>query len=129
VIAASKIMVEQLPTEETPLLSSAAHWDPETAASRDPSAAAESAAQDDGWKPTWNLRLIQSGEQCRDPAIDDESSFAKSHLPGPAQLLDASVTWCNVFLAGFDSTVAASTYSIIGSEFGSANNAVWVSTR
>jgi hypothetical protein len=122
-------MVEQFPSEETPLLSSATHWDPEVAASRIPSAAAQSAAQDDGWKPTWNLRLIQSGEQCLDSAIDDGSSFAKSHLAAPAQLVNASVTWCNVFLAGFDSTVAASTYSIIGSEFGSANNAVWVSTR
>lgn len=50
------------------------------------------------WKPTNKLRFIQA------------------------------VTWINVFLTGFDSTVAASIYTTIASEFGAANNAVWVST-
>ncbi|PWN88869.1 MFS general substrate transporter [Acaromyces ingoldii] len=52
----------------------------------------------DEWKPTTRLRFLQS------------------------------VTWINVFLTGFDSTVAASLYARIASDFGQANNAVWVST-
>lgn len=120
-LADSKTMVEQLPSEETPLLSSAGHRDPE---------AATSAADDDGWKPTWNLRLIQSGRWCfLDGVILRDSTLQNLNMPHYIAFSGALVTWCNVFLAGFDSTVAASTYSIIGSEFGSANNAVWVSTR
>lgn len=57
-----------------------------------------SSEESEDWKPTLRLRFIQG------------------------------VTWCNVFLTGFDSTVAASTYTTIASEFGAANNAVWVST-
>ncbi|TIB68854.1 multidrug efflux transporter [Wallemia mellicola] len=55
----------------------------------------------DVWKPTLELRIIQL------------------------------VTWANVFLVGFDATIAAATYAIIGhpgSSFQDANNAVWIST-
>ncbi|KAH7158205.1 major facilitator superfamily domain-containing protein [Dactylonectria estremocensis] len=34
----------------------------------------------------------------------------------------------NVFLYGLDSTITASTYAVIGSEFGSANTASWLTT-
>ncbi|KAH7368601.1 major facilitator superfamily domain-containing protein [Plectosphaerella cucumerina] len=36
--------------------------------------------------------------------------------------------WSNVFLSGFDSTVTASTYALIGSEFHAANHASWLTT-
>lgn len=35
---------------------------------------------------------------------------------------------CNVFLAGFDGTIAASTYATIGSSFGAAHLASWITT-
>ena len=34
----------------------------------------------------------------------------------------------NVFLSGFDSTITASTYAVISSEFGVANTASWLTT-
>lgn len=34
----------------------------------------------------------------------------------------------NVFLAGFDSTITASTYAVISSEFNAANTASWLTT-
>lgn len=39
-----------------------------------------------------------------------------------------SATWANVFLAGFDGTIAASTYAVIGSEFNAVNQTAWIST-
>ncbi|KAL2260310.1 hypothetical protein VTK26DRAFT_5718 [Humicola hyalothermophila] len=36
--------------------------------------------------------------------------------------------WANVFLSGFDGTITASTYAAIGSDFGAANNAAWLTT-
>jgi hypothetical protein len=37
-------------------------------------------------------------------------------------------TMFNVFLMGFDQTIAASTYAVIGSEFHSMNQVSWIST-
>jgi MFS family permease len=37
-------------------------------------------------------------------------------------------TMFNVFLMGFDQTIAASTYAVIGSEFQSMNQVSWIST-
>ena len=37
-------------------------------------------------------------------------------------------TMFNVFLMGFDQTIAASTYVVIGSEFQSMNHVSWIST-
>jgi hypothetical protein len=37
-------------------------------------------------------------------------------------------TMFNVFLMGFDQTIAASTYVVIGSEFHSMNHVSWIST-
>ncbi|KAL2015466.1 hypothetical protein VTK56DRAFT_5391 [Thermocarpiscus australiensis] len=36
--------------------------------------------------------------------------------------------WANVFLSGFDSTITASTYAAISSDFNAANNAAWLTT-
>ena len=36
--------------------------------------------------------------------------------------------WANVFLSGFDSTITASTYALISSDFHSANYASWLTT-
>lgn len=36
--------------------------------------------------------------------------------------------FANVFLSGFDGTVTASTYAVIGSEFNAANTASWLTT-
>ncbi|KUJ21265.1 MFS general substrate transporter [Mollisia scopiformis] len=37
-------------------------------------------------------------------------------------------TWANIFLSGFDTTIALSTYAVIGSEFDAANQVSWIST-
>lgn len=36
--------------------------------------------------------------------------------------------FANVFLAGFDGTITASTYALVSSEFNAANNASWLTT-
>lgn len=44
-------------------------------------------------------------------------------------LLTVSIAiFANVFLSGFDGTVTASTYAVIGSEFKAANTASWLTT-
>ncbi|KIH89997.1 hypothetical protein SPBR_00436 [Sporothrix brasiliensis 5110] len=46
----------------------------------------------------------------------------------PGLLWIEAALFTNVFLAGFDGTVTASTYAVITSEFQSANLAAWIST-
>ncbi|CAK7219948.1 hypothetical protein SEUCBS140593_004067 [Sporothrix eucalyptigena] len=58
-------------------------------------------------------------------AIDDNDRPGPS-IPGLFWIEAALFT--NVFLAGFDGTVTASTYAVITSEFQSANLASWIST-
>ncbi|KAJ4410033.1 hypothetical protein N0V85_004009 [Neurospora sp. IMI 360204] len=48
--------------------------------------------------------------------------------PGPGFWWIEIALWANVFLSGFDTTITASTYAAISSEFGAANNAAWLTT-
>ncbi|KAK3489914.1 major facilitator superfamily domain-containing protein [Neurospora crassa] len=48
--------------------------------------------------------------------------------PGPGFWCVEVALWANVFLSGFDTTITASTYAAISSEFGAANNAAWLTT-
>ncbi|KAK0617500.1 major facilitator superfamily domain-containing protein [Immersiella caudata] len=70
-----------------------------------------------------------------------ESQYIKpTYVTFPAPLHDESwipcagfwwietALWANVFLAGFDGTVTASTYAAIASDFDAANNASWLTT-
>jgi MFS family permease len=43
-------------------------------------------------------------------------------------LLNNAAIFCNVFLAGFDGTITASTYAVIGSFFNAADTIVWLTT-
>jgi MFS family permease len=43
-------------------------------------------------------------------------------------LIASSAIFCNVFLSGFDGTITASTYAIIGSDFNAANTVSWITT-
>lgn len=58
------------------------------------------------------------------PILPDEKGF--SNAPYFFWIEVALLT--NVFLAGFDGTVTASTYTTIGNEFGKANLASWITT-
>ncbi|KAK0643973.1 major facilitator superfamily domain-containing protein [Cercophora newfieldiana] len=51
-----------------------------------------------------------------------------SWKPGPGFWWIETALWANVFLAGFDGTVTASTYTAIASDFDAANNAAWLTT-
>lgn len=42
--------------------------------------------------------------------------------------LTSLAIFANVFLYGFDGTITASTYAVIGSEFNAANNVSWLTT-
>jgi len=76
----------------------------------------------------------------RDDAIEEEEAsdreplLSSSHIdsdhwkPSKKLRFIQAVTWINVFLTGFDSTVAASIYTTIASDFNAANQSVWVST-
>jgi len=41
---------------------------------------------------------------------------------------DPPAIFCNVFLSGFDGTITASTYAVIGSDFNAANTVSWITT-
>ncbi|KAJ6134707.1 hypothetical protein N7523_001029 [Penicillium sp. IBT 18751x] len=86
---------------------------------------------------TTSANLVQTTIEYADEAI--------LILPNEQQPLlqsDASATWesppaflwielaimMNVFLGGFDSTITASTYAVISSEFNAANTASWLTT-
>jgi MFS family permease len=43
-------------------------------------------------------------------------------------ILTAPAIFCNVFLSGFDGTITASTYAVIGSDFNAANTISWLTT-
>src|SRR6267154_2535270 len=54
-----------------------------------------------------------------------------SHNPDHHLLLitnDPPAIFCNVFLSGFDGTITASTYAVIGSDFNAANTVSWITT-
>ncbi|KAK0386239.1 hypothetical protein NLU13_6076 [Sarocladium strictum] len=55
--------------------------------------------------------------------IDEES-----WRPPPAFIAIQAAIMTNVFLYGFDSTITASTYAVISSEFDAANTASWLTT-
>ncbi|KAK0733119.1 major facilitator superfamily domain-containing protein [Lasiosphaeria miniovina] len=60
------------------------------------------------------------------------ATFPESHeelwKPSPGLWWIETCLWANVFLAGFDGTVTASTYAAISSDFNAANNAAWLTT-
>jgi MFS family permease len=45
-----------------------------------------------------------------------------------SELIGSAAIFSNVFLSGFDSTITASTYAVIGSEFEAANTVSWLTT-
>lgn len=47
---------------------------------------------------------------------------------GPGFIWIQAAIFCNVFLSGFDGTITASTYAIIGSSFNAANTVSWITT-
>lgn len=53
---------------------------------------------------------------------------ADSWRPPPAFIAIQAAIMTNVFLYGFDSTITASTYAVISSEFDAANTASWLTT-
>ncbi|TLD17975.1 uncharacterized protein PgNI_02577 [Pyricularia grisea] len=59
-----------------------------------------------------------------DPDVDAKGSWT----PPPGFLWIEAAIMANVFLYGFDSTIMASTYAIISSEFDAANTASWLTT-
>ncbi|KIW17245.1 hypothetical protein PV08_04436 [Exophiala spinifera] len=48
--------------------------------------------------------------------------------PGPGFIWIEIAIFSNVFLSGFDGTITASTYAVIGSEFNAANTISWLTT-
>ncbi|KAE9365140.1 MFS general substrate transporter [Stipitochalara longipes BDJ] len=47
---------------------------------------------------------------------------------GPGFFWIQAAIFCNVFLSGFDGTITASTYAVIGSDFNAANTVSWITT-
>jgi MFS family permease len=52
----------------------------------------------------------------------------ESWVPPPGFLWIEATVMANVFLYGFDTTITASTYAVISSDFGAANTASWLTT-
>lgn len=49
-------------------------------------------------------------------------------LPSDFRIDQNLAIFCNVFLSGFDGTITASTYAVIGSDFNAANTISWLTT-
>jgi MFS family permease len=49
-------------------------------------------------------------------------------IPIPHSTNNSPAIFCNVFLSGFDGTITASTYALIGSSFNAANTVSWITT-
>ncbi|KAL6879790.1 MFS general substrate transporter [Trichoderma longibrachiatum] len=64
--------------------------------------------------------------QATTPLLADDASPPWSPPPGFIPIQLAIMT--NVFLNGFDGTITAATYAVIGSEFDAANSASWLTT-
>ena len=61
-----------------------------------------------------------------DPFMQQTKDFSGSQVPKNFRWIQLA-TMFNVFLMGFDQTIAASTYAVIGSEFQSMNQVSWIS--
>ncbi|TVY57612.1 putative transporter [Lachnellula cervina] len=59
---------------------------------------------------------------------NDPKSPHISWVPPPGFLWIEIAIFSNVFLSGFDGTITASTYAVIGSEFNAANTISWLTT-
>lgn len=72
-------------------------------------------------------RLVEenAGDELREFSMEPP---AESWRPPPSFLWMQVAIMTNVFLGGFDSTITASTYAVISSEFDSANTASWLTT-
>ena len=83
-------------------------------------------------KPARTSSTISSGSGSGADTLTDQTPVAVAVADQPPAI--PYLTWietalfANVFLAGFDGTVTASTYAVITSEFHSANMASWIST-
>ncbi|KAH8589728.1 major facilitator superfamily domain-containing protein [Bisporella sp. PMI_857] len=56
-----------------------------------------------------------------------EERWSKKSL-APGFFWIETAIFCNVFLSGFDGTITASTYAVIGSDFNAANTISWLTT-
>ncbi|RDL39790.1 Uncharacterized protein BP5553_04130 [Venustampulla echinocandica] len=73
----------------------------------------------------------EDSDQERSPLIGDitaTKSVTTKWKPPPGFLWIEIAIFANVFLSGFDGTITASTYAVIGSEFNAANTVSWLTT-
>ncbi|KAG0650246.1 putative transporter [Hyphodiscus hymeniophilus] len=59
---------------------------------------------------------------------ESEIDETESKPHGPGFFWIQAAIFSNVFLAGFDGTITASTYAVIGSDFNAANTISWITT-
>ncbi|KAJ9495056.1 hypothetical protein H2202_009531 [Exophiala xenobiotica] len=90
---------------------------------RFPSSRAEATPQQHSTssKPDETTPLLVS---CADVTDSPEAKWK----PGPGFIWIEIAIFSNVFLSGFDGTITASTYAVIGSEFNAANTISWLTT-
>ncbi|KAJ4381450.1 hypothetical protein N0V85_008666 [Neurospora sp. IMI 360204] len=72
--------------------------------------------------------LLESQPPKPPPYVTFPETQQEVWKPGPGFWWVEIALWANVFLSGFDTTITASTYAAISSEFGAANNAAWLTT-
>lgn len=73
-----------------------------------------------------SLQNTANGEN--EPLLSRPPEDADDWHPPPAFVAIQAAIMTNVFLYGFDSTITASTYAVISSEFDAANTASWLTT-
>ncbi|EPE03046.1 mfs transporter [Ophiostoma piceae UAMH 11346] len=79
-------------------------------------------------KPIRTSSTLSSGSGSGADTLTDHTPASVQPPVIPYLIWIETALFANVFLAGFDGTVTASTYAVITSEFHSANMASWIST-
>lgn len=95
----------------------------------EPSSSASSSRAKDG--DTANEASSLLPKSLLDDSLEDEEGTQEEWSPeslGQGFIWIQVAIFCNVFLSGFDGTITASTYAVIGSDFNAANTISWLTT-
>src|SRR6187402_973556 len=71
--------------------------------------------------------LLPKSTEAEEGVQECEEAWSHKSL-GPGFIWIQVAIFCNVFLSGFDGTITASTYAVIGSDFNAANTISWLTT-
>lgn len=77
---------------------------------------------------TWDEASALLPKSAVDEVEEEAEEVWSPQSLGPGFIWIQAAIFCNVFLSGFDGTITASTYAVIGSDFNAANTISWLTT-